>query len=273
MMATKKTKRAVCVGINDYPGTRNDLKGCVNDANDWAELLRGEFGFGENVTLLTDADATKSNIASALGDLVTGARGGDVVAFTYSGHGTWVPDRGEQDELDNRDEALAVYDGIILDDELRCIIGQIDPDATLTVVSDSCHSGTVTRLMLERALEGDAEEAAYAPKPRFMPPEDVAYYGRTDPIPVRRRFLYPESGMPEILLTGCNAMQSSYDAYIGNRYNGAMTAAALQLMKGNPGQTYREFFRGLRRRLPSPYYDQCPQLEGSDANKDRPLFS
>jgi hypothetical protein len=27
-------KNALCIGINDYPGTQSDLKGCVNDAND-----------------------------------------------------------------------------------------------------------------------------------------------------------------------------------------------------------------------------------------------
>ena len=30
------TKFALCIGINDYPGTDSDLAGCVNDANDWA---------------------------------------------------------------------------------------------------------------------------------------------------------------------------------------------------------------------------------------------
>ncbi|MGE5839594.1 MAG: caspase family protein, partial [Deltaproteobacteria bacterium] len=33
-------KRALCIGINDYPGTGSDLAGCVNDANDWAVLLK-----------------------------------------------------------------------------------------------------------------------------------------------------------------------------------------------------------------------------------------
>jgi len=29
-------KLALCIGINDYPGTVNDLSGCVNDAQDWS---------------------------------------------------------------------------------------------------------------------------------------------------------------------------------------------------------------------------------------------
>ena len=35
------TKRALCIGINDYPGTGSDLSGCVNDAKDWAGMLTG----------------------------------------------------------------------------------------------------------------------------------------------------------------------------------------------------------------------------------------
>ncbi len=33
-------QRALCVGINDYPGTDSDLAGCANDAADWAAALR-----------------------------------------------------------------------------------------------------------------------------------------------------------------------------------------------------------------------------------------
>ena len=38
-------KRAFCIGINDYPYDGSDLKGCVNDANDWANLLVEHFDF------------------------------------------------------------------------------------------------------------------------------------------------------------------------------------------------------------------------------------
>ncbi len=267
-------KRAVCIGINDYPGTFNDLNGCVNDANDWADLLRNEFSFAEeNVKLLLDGEATKSNILSALGDLVTGAKPEDVVVFTYSGHGTWVYDQGERDESDNRDEAICAHDENVLDDELREIIRRIDPEAHLTVISDSCHSGSVTRAMLARAHDQDEAAAENAPKPRFMPPVADTDALMCELIPIRRRVLYPESGMPEVLLTGCNATEYSYDAFIGGRYNGAMTAMAIRLIKSDPSGGYRDFFKELRKILPTTRYPQSPQLEGSDANKDRPLFT
>ena len=56
-------KKAVCVGINDYPGSLNDLRGCVNDARDWSALLAGmEF----DVSLLLDSQATRTNVKAAL---------------------------------------------------------------------------------------------------------------------------------------------------------------------------------------------------------------
>jgi len=265
-------KRAVCVGINDYPGTYNDLKGCVNDANDWMTLLREHFDFGDNITLLTDAEATKANILSALGTLITSAKGGDLAVFTYSGHGTWVYDQGERDESDNRDEAICAYDGNIIDDEIRETIRKIDREANLVIISDSCHSGSVTRSMLKRTYNADKKVAQYAPKPRFMPPVEDIDAVKGPIVPIRRRFLYPESDMPEILLTGCNAKEYSYDAYIDGRYNGAMTAMAIGLIKSNPKQTYRDFHKMLRQILPSSRYQQHPQLEGADVNKNTLLF-
>lgn len=32
-------KLALCVGINDYQGSQNDLSGCINDFNDWIDIL------------------------------------------------------------------------------------------------------------------------------------------------------------------------------------------------------------------------------------------
>ena len=270
-------KKAVCVGINDYPGSNNDLSGCVNDANDWAELLSNKFQFGNNVSLLTDSSATKSKILEALGDLVSNAKGGDVVVFTYSGHGTWVYDQGERDESDNRDEAICAYDGNILDDEIRGIIRQIEPDAHLTIISDSCHSGTVTRNQLEGAYAREHRRTEEnAPKPRYMPPPNIVTTADaliTREMPIRRRFLYPESSMPEVLLTGCNARQYSYDAFIDGRFNGAMTAFTIRLIKSNPSQTYQELHKQLRQVLPNAQYPQSPQLEGSKSNISRPLFT
>src|SRR5215204_6232432 len=73
-------KRALCVGINDYPYADNDLKGCVNDARAWAELLTSHFDFAAaDVKVLEDSEATKANLLAALENLVRDAQEGDVL--------------------------------------------------------------------------------------------------------------------------------------------------------------------------------------------------
>ena len=245
-------KKAICIGINNYPGTLNDLQGCVNDAYDWSALLK-EYGF--ETSLLLDSQATRQNIRAALEDLVASAGPGDVIVFTYSGHGTQSIDLFGGDEGDLYDEALSVHDGKILDDELRVIINRIDPRATLLMISDSCFSGSITRLIPENT------------KPRFMPTDGIS-----DERAVRQRFLLPESGMPEVLISGCTDSEYSYDAEIDGRYNGAMSAMAIRVIRQNPGLTYNEFHVRLRQLLPSSDFPQSPQLEGSDAHKNTLLF-
>ena len=244
-------KRAVCVGINNYPGIFNDLKGCINDAKDWSALLQ-EMGF--DVSLMLDSQATAQNVKAALQGLVDVTNAGDIAVFTYSGHGTQVVDR-NSDEADPYDEAIFLYDKSVIDDELRLILQGIHPQATLVVISDSCFSGSVTRIAGENAI------------PRFVPPA-VSTAGRV----ARRPFLLPEADMQEILISGCTDSEYSYDAEFDGRPNGAMTALALRVIQQNPDVTYREFYAGLRAFLPSEDYPQTPQLEGSDANKDRKLF-
>jgi hypothetical protein len=246
-------KKAVCVGINNYPGTSNDLKGCINDANDWAGLL-GSFGF--QTSKILDDQATKKNILDSIKNLIAEASAGDVVVFTYSGHGTSVLDQ-SGDEADSFDEALYVYDGTILDDELREIIAGAKKEAQIVIITDSCFSGTVTKAI--------AEESA---KPRFI---------ETDVIPpsavLKKRFLskVSDESMLEILLSGCSDKEYSYDAFINGKWNGALTAYAVSLIES--GQTYNEFYSKLRSRLPSAEYPQTPQLEGSDANKNNKIFA
>jgi len=190
----------------------------------------------------------------ALQGLVDITNAGDIAVFTYSGHGTQVVDR-NSDESDPYDEAIFLYDDTVIDDELRGILQGLHPQATLVVISDSCFSGSVTRIAGENAI------------PRFVPPA-VSTAGRV----ARRPFLLPEADMPEILVSGCSDSEYSHDVDFDSRPNGAMTALPLRVIKQNPDVTYSEFYAGLHELLPSEDYPQTPQLEGSDANKDRKLF-
>ena len=91
------TKKALCVGINDYPIAGMDLKGCVNDAKAWSALLRKQYDFpSADVRVLLDKAATHEQVIDGLKALLAGARSGDVLVFTNSSHGTYVADDGQR---------------------------------------------------------------------------------------------------------------------------------------------------------------------------------
>jgi signal transduction histidine kinase len=60
-------KLALCIGINDYPGTGSDLSGCINDANDWSNILKQK---GFTVKKLLNKDATGKNILDGMKELI-----------------------------------------------------------------------------------------------------------------------------------------------------------------------------------------------------------
>lgn len=248
---------ALCVGINNYPGLASDLGGCVNDAFDWAELLRGQ---GYEVEMVLDSDATRDRILTALAHTIAKAGYGDRVVFTYSGHGSWVPDR-DGDEADGRDEVLCAYDyekgGLVTDDDLAIAFSRAARGVGSLILSDSCHSGTVSRFV---ALTGTVTPTG---TPRFIPPTSFM-----DMSPERAVQLEAVSAgssrTPASLISGCADTEYSYDAWFTHA-NGAFTRAAIDTWK--PGITLNTWFRAIRRILPNSNYPQTPQLSTTSYRK------
>lgn len=80
------TFNAVCVGINDYPGTVNDLNYCVSDATALRQyLITYKHWNASKINLLIDANASESGILNALSNMPKSS--GNTNLFSYSGHG------------------------------------------------------------------------------------------------------------------------------------------------------------------------------------------
>ena len=265
------TKKALCVGINDYPfGEANDLKGCVNDANDWSNLLRNHFDFTD-VKQLLDSEATKEKILAGLKDLLANASDGDVLVFTNASHGTYLADQdGDEPKFD---EAICPHDTdseLLVDDELRNLFLNIPKGVRLTVISDSCHSGSVTRVK-ESEYRRNRQLSPSLLGNRVLSGEEMRTAQRNARA---KKEKYPESGMNEILLSGCKSNQTSADAYIANDYHGAMSYYAIKAITDAGYQlTYAELHDALLPMLEDENYDQIPQLEGKDENKQRQIFT
>jgi hypothetical protein len=261
-------KKALCVGIN-YKGSGNDLNGCINDANAWADLLVAHFDFLKpDVKLLLETDATKVNIIAGLKALLAGAKSGDVLVFQNSSHGTYVVDK-SGDELDRYDEAICPYDfkqNLIVDDELREIFSGLPGGVQMTVILDSCHSGTGTRLVFNPAI-------GYR-KERFLNPKEFGGAELENPQNAKVSEKFPQSGMKEILLSGCKDTEYSYDAQIGTTFNGAMTYYAIDtIKKANYKITCADLATQLNAALAAEGYNQHPQLEGKYTNKKKLAFA
>lgn len=260
---------ALVIGTN-YSGTPYALQGCVNDANDWAEVLSGR---GFDVAQLLDGAATRAGITAALGDDAHRLGRGDLLFVTFSGHGTWVPDR-DNDEADHRDEAICPHDigqaGPIVDDELHSIFASRSWGSHVVMISDSCFSGTMQRFM--PPLTPDKPEHHVV---RFLPPEhwaaasDVDMFLAASGTPARGR---PRSGA--LVLSGCKDTEYSYDAFFGGRPNGAFTRVAIDaLARVENDANYRDWHRAIRSRLPSVDYPQSPQLDGTASQKRQTIFT
>lgn len=276
-------KRAVLIGINRYQVPGSDLRGCVNDVKNLKQALTTYYGFSaQDIISLTDLQATKKAMQSAIKKLIVRGKKGDVLVLHYSGHGSNVPDD-NGDEADYRDEILCPTDldwnDPLRDDWLRKILNKLRSGMSLTVIMDCCHSGTNTRAI----TPPDAPI-----KERFLPcPLDLmatesgrklrgTHRGQLGKAPRgrKRKSDIVHADIKEMLITGCRDTQTSADAHIGGSFNGALTYYLVESIKEANGElTYRQLQQRTAAKLKGEEYDQIPQLEGQRTSFDRLFLS
>jgi hypothetical protein len=278
-------KRAVLIGVNRYRMPGSDLRGCINDIKNMQATLTQRYGFKKSdIVTLLDFAASKKAIQAAIRALVRGGRRGDVLLVHFSGHGSNVPDDDDhRDEADDRDEILCPADldwkDPLRDDWLRSTIDGLKARVNLTVITDCCHSGTITRAVqppdapvIARYLPSPWElaEAESGRRPRGRVQSGQR---RSAPAARKARDIVP-ADLPEVLITGCRDTQTSADAMIAGTYNGALTYHLVAAIKqAKPGVTYRQLHDATIARLKRSRFDQVPQLEGSRARLDQPFLS
>ena len=265
------TKKALLVGINDYKSI-NDLQGCVNDITNMRSILQTYLGFTNAQTrILLDSRATKANIMNRLQWLVRGAKAGDYLFFHYSGHGSQIRDRNNDDLKDNMDELICPWDmdwdgTYIIDDDFNALFSKLPGGVTLEVVLDCCHSGTGLK---EANLGRPAELGpANGKKDRYLPPPlDIVcrHEGEEDQLKPTTRLLRRDLAN-QILWAGCRDNQTSADAEINGTYNGAFTYYFCKHLRDANGAISRaELLKRVRASLRYNDYDQVPQLECNKA--------
>jgi hypothetical protein len=286
-------KKALLVGINDYPGSSNDLAGCVNDTANLKSLLVKEFGFDAgSVRTLTDARATRAAILEAVQDLVAKASGGETLVFHYSGHGSQVPDEDGDEKSDRMDEVICPrdfsWDGCwISDDDLSQIFAGLAKDVHLEVLLDCCHSGTGTR-EIALGMRSGAIEAGLAgvlrartARIRFMPlpprvsgKVETALRTSVETVRIGSLVKAKPRGLNHVLWAACRANQYSADANIGGSPNGAFTWFFCDAARSaGAGAVRSALLERIRKNLKADGFDQSPQLECGTSFRGGHLFS
>jgi hypothetical protein len=255
------------IGLNSvdpthYGGWDGALEACEFDARDLRDIAVAQKF--QPTTLLT-RQATAAAVTGAIRSAAGALKAGDLFLLTYSGHGGQVPDtNGDEKDLGRQDETWVLWDRQLIDDELWALWKGFKAGVRIFVLSDSCHSGTVTRLMPAFPVRGPA------PRIRLMPPRDAARVYRA------HAALYDslQAATPRaettgvrasvLLISGCQDNQYSLD---GPR-NGLFTENLRKVwQKGKFAGDHRKFRDLIARRMPA---SQTPNF--SLVGKANPAF-
>ena len=221
-------------------------------------------------TVLLTSAATRKKTIAALRAAAAKLKAGDLFFLTYSGHGGQVTDI-NADEDDAQDETWCLFDGQLIDDELYAELTRFAKGVRVLVLSDSCHSGTVTRDRVPLVAPG-------SPQPRAMPPAKAAQVYREhkdfydglqrgvaqarkpaatdDPdaalaqvaTPTRLTDKHATCDAAVILISGCQDRQTSMDG----ANNGAFTEQVLKVWsKGTYLGNYSDFHQKVKKLLPT----------------------
>lgn len=250
------------IGLNSvdpahYAGWSGPLNACEADAEDMEAIAKAA-GF-KTETLMTPKGTREALIKSIKSAAAT-LGSGDLFFLTYSGHGGQVPDADDDDgEEDFQDETWCLFNGELIDDELRELWSEFKEGVRILVLSDSCHSGTVTRQQYnELARSGVVRQPVTRADGRDDPvfrvmPDDVAM--RTYRL---NKAFYQKlaKGLPKTpppvkatvrLISGCQDNQLSMDG----TFNGLFTATLLRVWNDGAFQgNYQKFHKAIVRLMP-----------------------
>ncbi|MBL0140580.1 MAG: caspase family protein [Betaproteobacteria bacterium] len=259
---------SIHIGLNSvdpakYGGWDGQLSGCINDARDM-KAIADQLGYTSS--LMTDSQATGAAVVQAIGQAAQQLSGGDTLLLTYSGHGGQVPDA-NGDEADGQDETWVLWDRMLIDDELFALWSRFAAGVRIFLLSDSCHSGTVAKMMqYSEMTQSPVMQKAYRRTARSLPPKfRLAPWETTHEIYQRDADMYKSlqwvAGGDRaavvasvILISGCQDNQLSSD---GAR-NGLFTETLLSVWDGGSfSGTYSTFHGAIMAQMPA---SQTPNL-------------
>jgi hypothetical protein len=266
-------KKALLIGIN-YTGSDHPLNGCINDIGNINNLLMSKYGYdSSNIVVLTDNTTKKptlSNIQSSMKSLVSNCAAGDVLFFYYSGHGSQMKDTTGK-ESDGMTEVIVPIDynsaGVISDDWLRAnMINVLPSGVKMWAFTDCCHSGTMLDLKYNVTCDSSYTKGAVS--------NSIVY--NTNEWTNKFSYTYENStdSVADVyMFSGCFDNQTSADAYLKNKAQGAFTFCFLNFVKNNPNRSLGDMLKEINCLLVINGFQQRSQLSVGRLQDVNNIFS
>lgn len=283
MLETKREKRALLIGINQYPNLPpfSQLRGCVNDVLLMKTLLKGSFRFpANNIVTLCDEKATVKGIRNAMEQLLLDCGPDDIVVFHFSGHGSQMA--AEKHKPRGYDESIMPYDSgrmnltfpkqvtpcDIRDTEIQEWLVRLSRKTSyITLLFDSCHSGSITR-------SNDDGEGTNL---RWIPPDPLpaGSYESPGPRTVTGTIARDAQGNgwlaasdKYVVLAACAADQGAYE--LDHEKDGVMTRngaftffLSQEITQASKSVTYQDIWDRVSIQVNNRFQKQTPQIEGA----------
>ncbi len=242
--------RALVIGIDTYKNLLRQqwLHGAVNDAHDIADALAARQV--RDLTVLTEQNATRAKVVSALDALIERAQPNDLVILTFSGHGiseVWGKSRPPGLREGDKHEVFLLADVVLPNSkgvvdlsgggdaadrlsgtELNQKFAKLNAKgARIVFVADACHGGGGTR----RFLPSQFVARAIVGKPYAEGQDPLAKFYASLPTPVD-----PNTKIPNLtLLAAVDRHHSVREVAIpqgGDRMRGALSYSFARLVDG-----------------------------------------
>jgi hypothetical protein len=250
---------ALLVGIDEYPGSIQSLRGCVNDIEDAGRYLTDIGGPRTHVRKLLNREATCSAVVDGFRRHLGQAGAGDTALFWYSGYGStlavppgwWLA---APDGTTLRTVVCADSRGVgkshdLLDRHLAILIrGVASSGAHVVVVLDCSHSGSADVPPQQAAGVRQLEPASELPSPAHL---SLTTLSRHD---------------DHVALAACESDQLAFELPDENGVHRGVFSRGLlaQLRRASANLTYRELVASARGYVQDRVEAQTPSLYPSD---------
>jgi hypothetical protein len=239
--------------------------------------------------VLTNGQATRENIIDGFRSHLSQAKSGDSAVFYYAGHGSQVAAGGQFAEIESSDKLQSLvcidsrkpggYD--LVDKDIATLIAELaDQGAHVTVILDSCHSGSGTRDSRDRGGPRPprirrADDRKDVPPPEvFVRLRNVSDAEALSITLSAVKGFKPDTSGRHVLLAACEDFESSQE--LAGERHGLFTWCLLQVLQGSDeGMSYEEIYQRVlslqqQKIAADPAFQpQKPQLEALHGDHNR----